>query len=415
MQNKLTRYILIAMMLGLFAGFILNVTYAESNPELIASLSKYLGMLPKMFITLIKMIIAPLVFSTLVVGIGSMGDGKSAARIGMKAMALFLIMSFISLGLGLVMVNVIRPGDGIDLSHIAQNVDVAKLHAAPISLENFIEKLIPTSIVKAMAENSVLQIVVFSVFFGIACLSVGEEHAKPILTLLDSVIHVVLKVTGYVMNFAPLGVFGAITAALAKHGVGLILTYGKFMGGFFAGLGVLWIIIFLFGLFILKDRFFELLGKIKQILLVAFTTASSEAVYPQTLSTLEDYGCPRKISSFVLPLGYSFNLTGSMIYCTFATLFIAQMSKVELSTADQITMLLMMMLTSKGIAAVPRASLVVIAATLPMFNIPEAGLALVLAVDHFLDMGRTVTSTFGNIVSTVSIAKWEGLLEKAKK
>jgi Na+/H+-dicarboxylate symporter len=281
--------------------------------------------------------------------------------------------------------------------------------ASALSLRGFIEHTIPSSVLDAMARNEILQIVVFSLFFGTAMAALGER-SRLVLDVLDAVSHIMLKVTGYVMMFAPLAVFGALASTVAKEGLGIIGVYGLFIGEFYFALLVLWIVLICLGGFIIGPRVLNLMRRVREPLILAFSTASSEAAYPKTLEQLERFGCSNRVASFVLPMGYSFNLDGSMMYCTFAVMFVAQVYGIELSLSQQILLVAVLMLTSKGIAGVPRAALVVIAATLPQFNIPEAGLLLLLGVDHFLDMGRSATNVIGNSIATAVVSKWEGEL-----
>jgi len=402
--NRLTQFILVGMVLGIIAGYVSHRFFPESS----ASVATVTGFLPTIFLRLIKMIIAPLVFATLVTGIARMGDGKALGRIGAKTMLWFVSASLLSLALGLVLVNWFAPGAHLDLT-LPANDAKSGISASNLTAANFIEHLVPSSIVDAMARNEILQIVIFSLFFGGAMASMGER-SKALLDVIDNVAHIMLKVTGYVMLFAPLAVFGALVSTVAKNGVGIIVTYGIFMGEFYFSLLVLWLLLILACAIFIGPRVLVLMRRIREPLLLAFSTASSEAAYPKTLEELERFGCSNKIASFVLPLGYSFNLDGSMMYCTFAVMFIAQAYGIELSVGQQLLMLGTLMVTSKGIAGVPRASLVVIAATLSQFNIPEAGLLLLLGIDHFLDMGRSATNVVGNSVATVIVSKWEKAL-----
>lgn len=364
--------------------------------------------LTDIFLRLIKMIIAPLVFTTLTVGIAKMGDSKTVGRIGFKTLGWFMMASLFSLSLGLVMVTLLQPGVGLELA-VPETTAPTGIAAGAITLKDFVTHAIPKSVVEAMANNEILQIVVFSLFFGLAAASLGER-AKPVVKLLASTADIMLKVTGFVMMFAPLAVFAAIAAMVAKEGVGILSTYGTFMVQFYVSIGALWLGLIAMGAFFLRGRILHLLRMIREPALLAFSTASSEAAYPKTLERLEHFGCSKRIASFVLPMGYSFNLDGSMMYCTFATLFIAQAYGIELSFAQQITMLLLLMVTSKGMAGVPRASLVVIAATLSQFHIPEAGILLLLGIDHFLDMGRSATNVLGNAIAASVVAQSEQAL-----
>ncbi|HLU91949.1 MAG TPA: dicarboxylate/amino acid:cation symporter [Pedomonas sp.] len=406
MQRRFTLFILVAMILGVIVGHLFN--QGTANAEAAKEIADYFSIVTDVFLRLIKMIIAPLVFSTLVVGIAHMEDSASVGRVGMKTMVWFLGASAVSLMLGAVMVNLLQPGVGLSLPlpDVNASADVA---AGGMSLKEFITHLVPSSIAEAMANNEILQIVVFSVFVGIAITQIGEK-GRLVAQFADQMAHVMLKITGYVMMTAPLAVFAAVAATVTTEGLDIILVYGKFIGSFYLSLFILWAVLVFAGFLVLKGRIGGLVAAIREPTLLSFSTASSEAAYPKTLERLEQFGVPNRIASFVLPLGYSFNLDGSMMYCTFATLFIAQAYGIELTLAQQVTMFLLLMVTSKGMAGVPRASLVVIAATLAHFNIPEAGLLLVLAVDQFLDMGRSATNVVGNSVATAVVAKWEGQL-----
>lgn len=369
---------------------------------------EWFTILADVFIRLIKMIVAPLVFTTLVVGVAKLGDIKAVGRIGGKTLLWFICASLMSLLLGMVLVNLFQPGYSMHLSVPDSGVSTG-IDKAALTVKDFFYHVFPSSFIEAMAKNEILQIVVFSLFFGVAAAAIGEK-AQPIVKALDAVAHIILKVTGYVMKFAPLAVFGAMTAIIAKQGIGILKTYSIFIGEFYFGLALLWAILIFAGFLFLKKRVFTLVKRIKEPTLLAFSTASSEAAFPKTMLELERFGCKDKIVSFVLPLGYSFNLDGSMMYMTFASLFIAQSYGIDIPIATQISMLLVLMLTSKGIAGVPRASLVVIAGTLATFNIPEAGIALLLGIDPLLDMGRSATNVVGNSIATAVVSKWEGEL-----
>ena len=402
-RSRLTTYILIGLVLGVVAGYLANTRLADP-----AGFAEYLALITTLFLRLIKMIIAPLVFSTLVVGIAKMGDAAEVGRIGIKALGWFVIASIISLTLGLVLVNLFRPGDGMSAA-LQAAAPPANLATSSLSLKDFVTHLVPSSIVDGMAKNEILQIVVFSIFFGTAAAAIGKR-AEPMISVVDGVAHVMLKLTGYVMNFAPIAVFAAVTGVIAKNGLGVLKTYGVFMGEFYLGIVLLWVLLIAAGFIFLGPRVFALVRELRGPTLLAFSTASSEAAFPKTLEGLERIGVRNRIAAFVLPIGYSFNLDGSMMYCTFATVFIAQAYGIEMALGTQITMMLVLMLTSKGMAGVPRASLVVIAATLAQFNIPEAGMVLLLGIDHFLDMARSATNVIGNGVATAVVAKWEGEL-----
>jgi len=403
--NRLTTYIVIALIAGIILGFIINKNIA---PERIENVTEPFSLIPDAFLRLIKMIVAPLVFFTLVVGVAKLGDLKSVGRIGAKTLFWFLCASLASLMLGMILVNLFEPGIEMKLP-IPESTAKGIVHDG-LSLKEFLHHVFPTSVIDAMAKNEILQIVVFALFFGVATASMGER-GKSIIKVFDTISHIILKMTGYVMKLAPLAVFGAMTSIIARQGPGILKTYSIFIGEFYFGLLLLWLILLGAGAIIIKKRIFELLRRIKEPVLLAFSTSTSEAAFPKLLLELERFGCRDKIVSFVLPLGYSFNLDGSMMYMTFASLFVAQSYGIHLDFGTQISMLLILMLTSKGIAGVPRASLVVIAGTLSTFNIPEAGLALLLGIDPLLDMGRSATNVVGNSVATAVVSKWEGALE----
>ena len=403
-SKKLTTIIFIGMVLGILVGYACNTLWPD--PQTATSIAGYISLMTDIFLRLIKMIIAPLVFSTLVVGVAHMGDTKAIGRIGVKAMCWFVCASLGSLLLGMIMVNLLRPGDNLNLPLPAADAST-NLKVASLSLKEFVTHLVPKSAVEAMANNEILQIVVFSLFFGVAAAALGEK-AKGVVHIIEEISQIILKITGYIMGLAPIAVFAAMAATITTQGIGVLVTYGKFVVEFYFSLAILWGALILAGLFLLGPTVFRLTSLVREPFLLAFSTASSEAAYPVTMAQLEKLPVSKKIISFVLPIGYSFNLDGSMMYCTFATIFIAQAYNIELSFAQQITMLLVLMLTSKGMAGVPRASLVVIAATLASFNIPEAGLLLIIGIDQFLDMGRSATNVIGNSLATAVVAKWEG-------
>jgi len=411
-RNRLTTFIMIALVIGIVVGYLVNTNTDTTGAT---SFSDTMSLITTMFLRLIKMIIAPLVFATLVVGIAKMGDAKEVGRIGIKALGWFMIASVISLSLGLVLVNIFRPGDALFAAGMMPPVDAQSgITTGSLTMKDFITHLIPTSIVDGMAKNEILQIVVFSLFFGTAAAAVGAR-ATPMIDAIDGVAHVMLKLTGYVMNFAPIAVFAAVAGIIAKSGLGVLSTYGIFMAQFYFGIALLWIVLIGIGMAVIGPRILRLISELRGPTVLAFSTASSEAAFPKTLESLERFGVKNRLASFVLPIGYSFNLDGSMMYCTFAAVFIAQAYGIDLSIGTQITMMLVLMLTSKGMAGVPRASLVVIAATLNQFDIPEAGLLLLLAIDHFLDMARSATNVIGNGIATAVVAKWEGDLGEPNK
>ena len=407
MANRLTFQIMIGLALGIILGAVMHATM---TPEAVAEATKWFKMITDIFLRLIKMIVAPLVFATLVAGIVHMGDSASLGRVGAKTMTWFIGATLVSLTLGMVLVNTLQPGvnSGLDLSRAVGSSGIDAKH---VDMFTTITEMVPKSIFEAMATTTMLQIVIFSVFFGVALSAVGEK-AAPIVKGVDALVEVMLVVTNYVMRVSPVAVFAAMAKAIAVNGLEILLTFGKFIGSFYLGLGVLWAVLIFAGFVVIGPRIIQLIRYIRDPILLAFSTASSEAAYPRTLEALDKFGVPNRISSFVLPLGYSFNLDGSMMYMTFASIFIAQLYGIDLTLGQEITMLLTLMLTSKGMAAVPRASLVVIAGTMAQFGLPEAGLVLILAVDQFLDMGRTGTNVVGNAVATAVVAKWEGQLDK---
>lgn len=411
MAKRLTTYIIIGLVLGLIVGLSINGAIADGSAAAdgrLKEIAEYFSIVTGIFLRLIKMIIAPLVFATLVSGIAQMDDSAALGRVGGRALAWFISASLLSLSLGLLLVNLFEPGVGVNLP--PPTAAPTGVETGGFNLKDFITHVVPASMIDAMAKNEVLQIVVLSLFVGVAITAVGEK-AAPLVKAIDALVHVMLQITDYVMRVAPFAVFAAVAGTLTERGPGVIGQLAYFMGTFYLGLLLLWTILLGIGFAFIGGRMKALIGYVREPLLVAFSTASSEAAYPRMLAALDRFGVPPKIASFVLPLGYSFNLDGSMMYMTFASLFIAQAYGIDLSWGQQATMLLVLMVTSKGIAAVPRASLVVIAATLPMFDIPEAGLLLVLAVDHFLDMGRTATNVIGNAVASAVVAKWEGGLD----
>ena len=403
--SNLTVQILIAMLFGALLGIYIHNNYTE---EIAKEFSGYIKMLATVFIRLVQMIISPLVFTTLVVGIAKLGDIRAVGRIGGKALGWFFTASFVSLLIGMFWVNLLQPGVGLNLSDVDVSTAAEVTEKAQgFSAQNFIEHIIPKSIVEAMANNEILQIVIFSIFFGLAAASIGE-NAKPVVRALDKTSHIILKMVNYVMKFAPLGVFGAIAGVFAIRNLDeLLITYAKYFGSFLIGISSLWVFLLVVGYIFLKSRMTTLLKHIVSPLIIAFGTTSSEAVFPKLTEELERFGVKDKIVSFMLPLGYSFNLDGSMMYMTFASIFIAQAYGVHLDVGTQMTMLLVLMLTSKGIAGVPRASLVVVAATCGMFKIPIEGIALILPIDHFCDMFRSATNVLGNALATSVVGKWE--------
>jgi Na+/H+-dicarboxylate symporter len=405
--NRLTTWIMVAMVLGVGVGYICNINAPDAKAA--KEIAGYFSIATDVFLRLIKMVIAPLVFATLVGGIASMGDSSAVGRMGTKAMGWFISASVASLLLGMLFVNVLQPGHALNLP-LPTMAATTSLQTSTLNLKDFVTHVFPRSVFEAMAQNEVLQILVFSLFFGFAIASFKGRAGQHLIAPIEELGKMMLRVTDFVMRFAPLGVFGAVAAAITVQGIGVLVTYGKFIGEFYLALLVLWGALIGAGYLVLGARVFTLLKLLKQPTILAFSTASSEAAYPTVMEQMKKFGVPDKITGFVLPLGYSFNLDGSMMYSAFASLFIAQAYNIQLSLTEQITMLLVLMITSKGIAGVPRASIVVVAAVLPMFKLPEAGVLLILGIDQFLDMGRTATNVIGNGIATAVVAKSEGLL-----
>ena len=408
MAKRLTLFILIALVLGVICGAILHATVTD--PAALADIGKWLGLVTTIFLRLIKMIIGPLVFATLVSGIVHMGDAASLGRVGGKTILWFLGATLVSLTLGLALVTLIHPGLGAHLPLPPPDA-TAGIAKPSGDITTTLSDMFPRSIAEAMANNTILQIVIFALFFGVAMSAIGHK-AEPVTKVVDSLSSIMLQVTDYVMRLSPLAVFAAMTKVVAAQGLQVLSTFALFVGSFYLGLALLWVLLGLVAFAVAGKRASHLIRYIREPILLAFSTASSEAAYPRTLEALERFGVPPRIASFVLPLGYSFNLDGSMMYMTFATLFIAQVYGIHLTGGQQIAMLLTLMITSKGMAAVPRASLVVISAVMSQFGIPEAGLVMILAVDQFLDMGRSGTNVVGNAVATIVVARWEGKLAR---
>jgi Na+/H+-dicarboxylate symporter len=408
MKNRLpaAASILIAMLLGIFIGYMIFLSFPDKAAA--TKIAGYISIISDIFLRLIKMLIGPLVFSTLVVGIAHMGDASAVGRVFCKALGWFVTASLLSLSVGLVMANILQPGLNLGLP-LPDVASATNLQTSVFTLKDFATHLVPRSFAEAMATNEILQIVVFSLFFGVALASLGKK-AEGLINVIEDLSYAMLKVTGYVMKLAPLAVMAAMAATVAVNGLSILVKFAVFMRDFYFGLIVLWAMLVFAGWVFLGRRVFKLVVLIREAFLLSFATASSESAYPKILDALDRFGVKRRISSFVMPMGYSFNLDGSMMYCTFAVLFIAQAYGIEMSIGTQIAMLLTLMLTSKGMAGVPRASLVVIAATLTQFDIPEAGLLLILGIDTFLDMGRSATNAVGNSIATAVVAKWEGEL-----
>jgi Na+/H+-dicarboxylate symporter len=406
--NKSSTLIFIALVLGVVTGYACN--QALPSPAAAKEVAAYFNMMTDIFLRLIKMIIAPLVFATLVAGLANIGDSKTVGRIGAKALGWFVGASFASLLIGLVFANLLQPGEAINMP-LPEVGTATNLKTGALNIRDFITQVFPKSIFEAMAGNSVLQILVFAVFFGLALGHLHSQAARSLVNTMDEVVHVMLKVTDYVMRFAPIGVFAAVAAVVTVQGVGMLTVFGKLLGSFYIALATLWAVLIGAGYLVLGRDVFRLIKLVKNPMLVGFSTATSESAYPKLMEQLEKFGIRNRVTGFVLPLGYSFNLDGSMMYTGFAALFVAQAYGIQLSLAEQVTMLLVLMVSSKGIAGVPRSSLVVVAAVLPLFNLPEAGLLLVMGIDHFMDMGRTATNILGNAIATAAVAKWEKAID----
>ena len=411
MDKRLTLWILAGMILGVVVGYTVHVSFAPDSMQFEYFLKTF-NLLSNIFLNLVKLLVAPLILSTIVVGIAHMGDSSALGRIGFRAITWFIIASFISIGLGLLMVNLFQPGVGAPVDGIA-NAAATIGEVKKLDFWEFILSIFPKNAFEAMATNNILQILVFALFAGIALSALGEKGA-PLVRGAESLAEMMLQITHYVMRYAPVAVFGALAAVVAKSGLAILATYLELVTEFYLSLALLWIILLSIGAIFLGRRIWTLIRYIREPMLIAFSTASSEAALPKLFEQLDRFGVPRRISGFMLPLGYSFNLDGSMMYMSFATIFIAQAYGIDLSIGTQILILLTLMISSKGVAAVPRASLVVITGTLAMFNLPVEGVALILAIDQFLDMGRTATNVVGNAVATSVITKWEGMLEVAE-
>jgi Na+/H+-dicarboxylate symporter len=405
MQKGLTLWVFLATIVGAAVGLVCHNTIRD--PATLSAITGGLSVVSDIFLRGIKMLIAPLVLATLVSGIGKMGDSGAVGRVALKALVWFIAGSVLAMAIGLGMVELIQRGSGLHLTAAAA-AGANALKAPPMTLSGFILNLVPTSILDAMARNEVLQIVVFSLFAGVALTRMGET-GKELLRLAEALTGLMLKMAVFVMNLAPVAVFAAVGVALTEQGTEVIEKYAAYVGGFYIALAILWAAIIAAGVAVLGTvKQLQLMKAVREPALIALATTSSEAAYPVLLYKLEQIGVPNRIASFVLPLGYSFNLIGSMCYCTFAALFISQAYDVPLTHGQIAQLLFLVFVASKGIANVPRASLVVVVAMLPYFHLPEAGALLILGVDHFLDMGRTCTNTVATAVAAASVAKWEG-------
>ena len=396
-----TTQIFIGLAVGVLVGYVWPSVGKEIKP------------LADAFLKMIKMIIAPLLFSTLVVGIAGTGDMKAMGRIGLKAIIYFEVATTIALFWGLGLVNWFQPGAGVSLTVAANTADLAVLATKQQGPWDIFLHLFPASVIDAMAKNDILQLVVFSTFFGIAVAAIGEK-GKPVIDVLESTAQAMFKFTGYVMKFAPVGVMAAIGYTVGDKGLGILYTLGKLVLLMYGGLFV-FVLVVLGGVsMIVRVPFLKLLRAIREPFVLAFTTASAEAALPKALEIMERFGVPKNIVGFVLPTGYSFNLDGTTLYLSLASVFVAQIAGVPLTFGQQMFMMLTLMLTSKGVAGVPRAGLVVLTATLTQFGLPLEGAAILLGIDQIMDMGRTGVNVIGNCISTVVVARWEGVFDDEK-
>jgi proton glutamate symport protein len=395
---SLTTQIFIGLLAGVLIGYLWPAVGVSIKP------------LADIFLRMIKMIIAPLLFSTLVVGIAGSGDLKAMGRIGLKAMIWFEVATTVALVIGLVMMNLFRPGAGMALPVAADTHELAAMARNQQNGWDILLHLFPTSVVDAMARGDILQIVVFATIFGIAVAATGDK-GRPVVEFLDSLALVMFQFTGYVMRLAPVGVMAAMAATVGGRGLAILVTLGKLVLVMYASLAIFVLVVVGGAALLIRVPFLAFLRTIREPFLIAFTTASSEAALPKSLEVMERFGVPKRIVSFVLPTGYSMNLDGSTLYLAAASLFVAQLAGVELSVWHQITMMLTLMLTSKGVAGVPRAALVILTATLSTFGLPLEGAAILLGIDQLLDMGRTAVNVMGNCIATAVVARWEGVLD----
>lgn len=402
--NRLVRWIALSMVMGVLVGYLCHVFVpVERN----AAVAGYFTLVTDSFLSLIKMVVAPLVFASIVSGMSSMDDSSTIARIGTKAMVWFVGASFLSLAIGLIFVGLLEPGKSAGLQP-PPGVSLDQLSIQSLNVGAFVKSIFPSNIVQAMANNAILQILVFSIFFGVALNGLVASRARRFLKeAVDDLLEVMLRITNAVMLLAPLGIFASLAAIVSSEGLGVLITYGKLIGTFYVALFALWVALIVAGAVVLRERLTEVLRAVREPMMIAFSTASSEAAYPKLIDRLSGLGISKPLVGFVLPMGYTFNLDGSMVYQAFAVMFIAQAFGIDMSVGQQVTIMLVLMLSSKGMAAVPRGALVVVAALLPMFGLPEAGILLVMAVDQFLDMGRTATNVLGNSIATAVVARWE--------
>ena len=403
--SRLTIAIFVALILGIFVGWAFPAFALKTH------------VLAEVFLRMVKMIIAPLLFSTLVVGIAGHADPKSLGRLGFKTVVYFEIVTTFALIIGLGFANLFKPGEGM-IDFASRNIalgDIVNMASATPhqSFGQMFLSLFPTSIFQAMADGNLLQIVVFSLFFALAICAIGKK-AQPVVDVLNSVTKIMFKFTEYVMMFAPIGIFGAIAYTVGTNGIDILFNYGKIILALYVALAVFVLIVLLIACKLVHISFRALIKAIQEPALLTFTTASSEAALPKAMSIMENFGVPQSIVGFVMPTGYTFNLDGSTLYLAMAVLFSTQLVGINLTLEQQLVIMFALMLTSKGVAGVPRASLIVLAGTLTSFNIPILGVAILLGIDQILDMGRTAVNLIGNCVATVVIARWENVFDYNK-
>ena len=387
----------------IFIGLVAGIVLGWLAPDVAVGIKP----LADLFLRMIKMIIAPLLFSTLVVGIAGTGDLRAMGRLGLKAILWFELATTVALVIGLLLVNTLRPGAGVELPAGSDTAALAAMARQQQTGWDILLHMVPTSVVDAMARGDILQVVVFASFFGVALAAIGERGA-PVVAVLDGLAHAMFRFTAYVMRFAPIGVMAAIAATIGGEGIGILITLGKLVVTMYLGLVVFVLLVVVGAAFVCRVPFFKFFRAIREPFLIAFTTASSEAALPKSLEVMERFGVPKRIVSFVLPTGYSFNLDGSTLYLSVASIFVAQLGGIDLNWQQQLVMMLTLMLTSKGVAGVPRAGLVILTATLTTFGLPLEGAAILLGIDQVLDMGRTAVNVMGNCIATVVVARWEG-------
>jgi len=406
-----TTQIFIGLVIGILIGYLWPSS--DANGVHVAGYAEQIKPLADTFLRMIKMIIAPLLFSTLVVGIAGTGDMKAMGRIGLKAIIYFEVATTIALFLGLGLVNVFKPGAGITLLSTGTDALKAIQDTKAHNGWDMLVTMFPTSVVDAMAQGNILQLVVFSLFFGIGLAAIGAK-GRPVIDVLESIAQVMFKFTGYVMLFAPLGVMAAISATVGRMGLGILITLGKLILLMYGGLFIFAVIVIGGVSYLIRVPFLAFLGAVREPFLIAFSTASSEAALPKALEVMERFGCPKNIVGLVLPTGYSFNLDGTTLYLSLASVFVAQLFNVPMTFGQQLIMMLTLMLTSKGVAGVPRAALVVLTATLSQFKLPLEGAAILLAIDQIMDMGRTAVNVMGNCIATAVVARWEGVFDDVR-